>query len=58
MKQLIDEIIYCPHKLLPENIFIELPNVITLEKIIEVKFINTTEFSLYYRTKKAFYFFI
>lgn len=37
MKQLIDASIYYAHKVLPENIFIEFPNVITLEKIIEVK---------------------
>lgn len=59
MKQLIDESIYCPHKILPENIFIEFPNVIMLEKIIEVKnyqhnrnFYSITE----QPRKKRFYF--
>lgn len=37
MKQLIDASIYYAHKILPESIFIESPNVITLEKIIGVK---------------------
>lgn len=37
MKQLIDESIYCLHKIFPENIFIEFPNVITLQKMIEIK---------------------
>lgn len=45
MKQLIDESIYCLHKIPPENIFIEFPNVIMLEKITEVK-IHATEFSV------------
>ena len=52
MKQLIDESIYCPHKLLPENIFIELPNVVTLEKIIEIKLVNLKADLLYFLDHK------
>ena len=55
MKQLIDESIYCPHKLLPENIFIELPNVVTLEKIIEIKIYQYNRiFSISIELKKGF----
>ena len=37
MKRLIDESIYCLHKILSENIFIEFQNAITLEQTFEVK---------------------
>lgn len=37
MRRLIDESVYSLHKILPENIFIEFPNVLTLEKTIKSK---------------------
>lgn len=37
MRRLIDGSIYSLHKILPENIFTEFPNVLILEKIIKAK---------------------